>query len=357
LLQIIEKINVEILIVSYNSALFEFLTKVRMNFKIILIGHLHLSYEAYRYVFKLTNISVVFPTKQTLLQYFDTPIYSKFGYIPYFITIPELNRVDQNYKNEKFYDITYIGSITKTKGFHLLAKKWTKITKLIPNARLNVIGSGKLYNPSQILGKYKISEEKYESSFIKYLVNKDGSIFDSVVFHGNLGVEKSSILERTRIGIVNPIAQSETFCLSVFDFTSKNVPVVTMKRFGLVDTVKDLENGLTYRYKFRFVKTIVKLHRNNKIYELIRNNSGTNFINKNFPLEKTIQKWIDLLNNDQFETVLALENLRENFNFLRVANNYLRKLIPILPPIVYYEFTYKKIRRTARIILLKFGVI
>lgn len=357
LIEIIKKFKVEILVLGYSPDLLKETLDYLKGIRIFLVGHLHLSEEAYKLVSNSSNITVVFPTKQVMMSYFDTPIYNRVTFVPHFLTHTKKEEIHSSETNSSFFDITYIGSITKTKGFHLLAKNWKKISKSIPNARLNVIGSGKLYNPSQQLGKFGIAEEKYESIFIKYLTDKNGNILKNVIFHGTLGPEKDKILNLTRIGVVNPIAQSETFCLSVFDFTILKIPVVTMKRFGLVDTVKDYENGLTYRFKRNLGKTIIKVYRSTKLNESITENSGITFIEKHFPLNYVITSWEALFNGAMPVIDYTKSDFRENYHFIRLTNHYMRKLLKFLPPIVYYEFLYKKIRKISRLVLEKVGLI
>ncbi|MBE9170134.1 hypothetical protein IQ238_22290 [Pleurocapsales cyanobacterium LEGE 06147] len=59
----------------------------------------------------------------------------------------------------------FLGNLILPKGFHLLARVWSFVIKERPDAKLIVIGSGKLYNRNNKLGKYcpqtVLSEEQY----------------------------------------------------------------------------------------------------------------------------------------------------------------------------------------------------
>lgn len=50
------------------------------------------------------------------------------------------------------HEVTYIGSLIPEKGFHVIAKYWKKILTKIPDAQLNVIGTGYLYNRKAVRG-------------------------------------------------------------------------------------------------------------------------------------------------------------------------------------------------------------
>lgn len=79
----------------------------------------------------------------------------------------------------------------------MIAKAWKTVLAAVPDAKLNVIGAGNLYDRNSKLGKYGIAEESYENSFMPYLTEKfeeDGEIKErilpSVKFWGLMGVEK-----------------------------------------------------------------------------------------------------------------------------------------------------------------------
>lgn len=123
----------------------------------------------------------VFVGKQMHDRYIDHDISSKSIYI--YNMYPEVEEVRSNSNG---YNVTYIGSLIPSKGFHILAKSWKKVLQKIPQARLQVIGSGQLYNKNSKLGKYGIAEEQYETKFMRYLVDKKGNVLDSVNFFGVL---------------------------------------------------------------------------------------------------------------------------------------------------------------------------
>ena len=54
---------------------------------------------------------------------------------------------------ERENEVTFLASIVPHTHFHLLAKVWKEVIRQVPDAHLNVIGSGNLYNNSKALGK------------------------------------------------------------------------------------------------------------------------------------------------------------------------------------------------------------
>lgn len=116
----------------------------------------------------------------------------------------------------------------------------------VPEAKLYVVGSGRLYNHEEELGSLGVASKDYENMFAKYLMH-DGKLIPSVKFCGNMGIEKSEIFYRTTVGVINPNGTDETFGISALDMAACGVPVVTRAINGLFDTVKHNETGLSGR--------------------------------------------------------------------------------------------------------------
>ena len=102
------------------------------------------------------------------------------------------------------YDVVYIGSLVEAKGFHVLAEAWSKVLKKVPDARLKVIGSGKLYDRNNSLGRYGIASENYEKRFMPFLTDDKGAIIPSVEFLGTMGTEKYEVIKKAAVGVANP---------------------------------------------------------------------------------------------------------------------------------------------------------
>lgn len=240
---------------------------------------------------------------------------------------------------ERGHEVTYLGSLIPVKGFHVLAKVWKDILKEVPDAHLNVIGSGRVYDSNAKLGSYGIAEESYEKEFIPYLTDDNGHILPSVTFWGRLGNEKEKILARTKVGVPNPAGTSETFCLSAVEMSLYGARIVSKRYVGLIDTVSK-EVGQLFDKETNFIEMVTR--------ELLdksdRNDEAWDFIHSNFSSETISGEWIalfkKLLIDAPFHTANnKMVNSKYNFKYLREVNRKLKAFLPFgkkLPTMDYY---------------------
>lgn len=283
---------------------------------------------------------------------YDTKIYKKISIIPNFINFDVLNTLFYNESRTDFRDkfiITYIGSISASKGLHILASVWHKISILIPNAELHIVGSTSLYGEidlsidSEVRGSYEI---KVKSIFDRNLISSN-----KVVYHGKLGIEKYKVIINSDVGIVNPSGKSEVFTNSVIDFSLFNVPVLGKNRYGLVSMIEQGVNG----YKFNNLREMtryISLIYNNKDLKF----KGLEFIRSRFSNEvHSVNNWALLFDN-QFENSFLVRNKKvtlrmifHNLFYLRVISKVIRTLIPVFPSLVDFEFLFKKFYRKIKL--------
>lgn len=293
---------------------------------------------------------IVFCGKQFYDRYIDhnISIYSTyiFNMIPYYkakaknFTIPNFN-------------ITYIGAIIPSKGFLIVAKSWKKIIKKIPNAKLNVIGSGALYNRSIKLGKYSLAEEKFEKKIIKQLKKADSNL-SSIKFWGVLGEkEKRNIISNTSVGIMNPSARTETFGISSIDFQQQNIPVVIRMKNGLLDTFLPGKTGLGYKHSFCLSNKIIKLYSNPVLRSKLGSSSDL-FVNNNFEAKLIFKRWINLLTDFQNNQLPLYEKPTNfyfnNFKWIRIIIRWIRFNlgVQLFPPLINIETLIYKIYMKSR---------
>lgn len=312
----------------------------KTNVKIIFWVHNYLFYNAIKTINSLKNeFRIVFCGKQFYDRYIDHPIIESSAYI--YNMIPKIKNSYTHISDEKF-NITFIGAIIPSKGFHYVAKAWKKIIKKIPNAKLYVIGSGALYSSKIALGKYSLAEEPYESYIINHLISADSDL-NSVEFCGVLDEKKKrEVISKTQIGIVNPSARTETFGISSTDFQQQNVPVVIRKKNGLLDTFSPNVTGLGFNFPSLIHRPIIKLYKNKSLRDNLASN-GAMFINEKFQIEESILKWLQLLfdleNSKKPNYSPPNDFIFNNFKFIRIFNRILRLNLKmkIIPSIIEVE--------------------
>lgn len=297
-----EKIDILIHQISKKRAWYEYVKKKRVN--LIAWAHIYPSYEECRCIKECENEKrIVFVGKEEYDYYLDDDIIEKAAWIYNMMDFSGEHKYrSQNYKKT----VTYMGSLVPAKGFHELAKVWPRIVKKVPDAELNVIGTGRVYDRNQTMGKYGIASKDYEESFMPYLINSDGKIMDSVHFLGIVGTEKEDIFVQSAVGVVNPTAIGETFCLSAIEMELCGVPVVSRKLHGLMDTIRHNQTGLLFKNEDEFVKYVVYLLEN-KDKNLQLSGKACAFVRENFDAEKLMRKWSELLER-------VYENEREKFD-------------------------------------------
>lgn len=283
-------------------------------------------------------------SKEQLYRVRDHSIFNKSKYIFNGFQDELYNSISNNFRDENI--VTYVGSIVPDKGFHVIAKKWKKVVKQIPDAKLMVIGTGKLYDRNQRLGMWGIAEERYEKKFMKHLLDKDGKIMDSVEFMGLMGPEKIKILSKTKVGVVNPTAKSENCPGTALEFQASGIPVVSKARYGLLDTVQHTKSGFLVRRESNLHKPIIKLLNNDRL-RIQMGNNGVAFIKAKFNYEIIVKQWVELFEevekNNEHKLDFTVYNPSYNYNYLRELNRRIKFVFPFLKSFVEYRTEVKKI--------------
>lgn len=295
--------------------------------KSIVWAHNYISCEETRIITNTNYIKrVIFVGKQEYDRYIDHNIIYKSQYIYNMFNSQIKNYKRNNNLNEQ---VTYTGSLVESKGFHILASQWKKIIKKIPDAKLNVIGSGQLYNRDSKLGKYNIADENYEMKFMRYLIDKRGKIIPSVNFYGVLGQEKINIYNKTMVGVINPSGITETFGLSAVEMEACGIPIVTKNIYGLTDTTKHKKTGLLFNTKRQFKRNIICLLKNKEL-NIKLGNQAKSFILNEFNPEKIVEQWQktfeDILKNRNPIYTTPNDCLFNDYKWLRIINRNIKKI-------------------------------
>jgi glycosyltransferase involved in cell wall biosynthesis len=257
------------------------------NAELIAWAHVNPSQKTLRILGKARSVKkVVALGGRQYMTWIDNPVARKAIVIKNGQYLPESHGI--KYSEPKY--VTYLGSIVPQKGFHLLAKIWPEVHKQNPDLRLKVIGSGSLYDPNAQMGKFGIADEQYESLFMNYL----GESILSVDFLGKINAEeKNQVVSNSFIGIVNPSGNTENCPASALDFEAYGVPVVSVYKLGLIDTVDNMRTGVLVRNYKRIPKALNELVSNTYFRNELSVNCR-NYLSTNFDFSNIVNEWMEL---------------------------------------------------------------
>lgn len=230
--------------------------------------------------------------------------------------------------------VVYIGSIVYPKGFHVLARVWPHILQQRPDAKLVVIGSGKLYERSQKLGKWGVAEESYEAKYIRpFLSDRDGNIIKSVYFAGLLGSEKDKILRNADVGVVNPTGQTETFCISAVEIQACGTPVVSAATGGLLDTIVHNHTGLLGSSDRELISNILYLLNNPDICRQFGEH-GIDFVLQNFDYHIIAKQWLQVITDVFNDTPLTPQPMKSNYFYNAKIFKEILRIVKVKVPLL-----------------------
>lgn len=242
------------------------------------------------------------------------------------VTQEQITKAKQIANSDRKPNVVFIGSLTPYKNFHILAELWPNIKKRVPDAELYVIGSANLYDKVDKLGRFQITEESYENSFMPFL-SENGEISPSVHFLGKLGKEKNDILLNCKVGVPNPPGYGETFSIAAVEMQSMGCSVTGMRVPGYMDTIF---NGYIADTKEQLEDYIVKL----LLETAPRTYDHTiDYVMSHFSMSTYIKDWEKLLLSDlsiHIHNVRRIKNLNYRLKWLKEIMRYVKDICPIL---------------------------
>ncbi len=286
--------------------------------------------------------------REQLDLYRDHAAFNKSDYIFNPITTEQIDNAKKCY-SEKRRDksVVFMGSLTPAKSFDVLAKAWPNVIKRVPDATLDVIGGGNLYNRDWKLGQWGLAEESFENSFMKPLLDDNGKILQSVKFWGVLGSEKNQILRSACVGVPNPTGKTETYGFVAVEMQMAGCLIATMKCPGFLDTVV-CKQSILYGSPAKLARSIVLLlsKKNDTFHQTIHD------IDLKFNLTKIGAEWEKLLTEcipygQYLHDHNKLENANYAFKWLREINRKIKGIIPggeTLPSLLFYEYALFKLK-------------
>lgn len=299
--------------------------------------HNYVNHSLIKYIYEIHSVKrIVFVSHELYDHYIDSEALTKCTFI--------FNMFDGRYFTARNTDslskhiVTYTAGLYKNKTFHVLASMWKDILHEVPDAKLYVIGSGKLYNKDSKLGPLGLADEEYEAVFTEALMS-DGKLLPSVKFLGLMGQEKSEIYNITSVGITN--FNRETFCYTALEMEACAIPVVNKATGGFLDTVKHGVTGLQGKNYDEIKRYIIMLLKDKEL-NLRLGRQAHEFASSAFLPEKIIKQWLklfdDVMNGKPAEYLKPSGNFREHYKWLKIINRWLR--LHHLSPASLHEIWY-----------------
>jgi len=324
----------------------------KFDVKLVIWAHCFVPTKMLRIYSRYDNVAgIVCVGKEQLLQYQDHAAFKKSTSIFNGIHID----ISKNLKtySERPNNVVYVGSLVRLKGFHLLARAWKHVLREVPDAKLFVIGSGRLYNRNSTMGVYGIAEKNYESVFIKDIIDGNGSIISSVRFLGILGAEKNTILGNAKVGVPNPSGETETFGYTAIEFQLAGAMVVTKSCPGYLDTVP-AESGILYSHTSELAKSIISLLKRDNYKQA----ESMQYIRDRFSFEIVSEQWESLFSTISSEGGIITRKVfetRDKSWFSKIArmNKTIKEVLPfgyILPSILFYSEIFKQFQFYIRLL-------
>jgi glycosyltransferase involved in cell wall biosynthesis len=236
---------------------------------------------------------IIYVERYDLCHIRHTKSFYKSTYIPNGIEKEIYYRNSNDVPNEK--TLVFLGSITPTKGFHLLAKSWPTILKKVPEASLHIIGSGKLYNNHTSLGPLGLSTSEYENELIPYIGGTQAELKKNRVFCQGLSTRNDviEILKKARVACINPNSWGslESCSVSSLEIQLSGVPVIAGRAGGNLLTIKHRKTGiLVKRPEKELAKEVIRLLDDEELNKRMRQKAPEHIL-EHYSLDRIILQW------------------------------------------------------------------
>lgn len=195
--------------------------------------------------------------------------------------------------------VTFVGALTPSKGFHWLAQAWPGVYAKHPSWRLVVCGSSGLYgNKGLHPGSNGLADREYEECFLGFL---GGSLQSAsamgVTFRGS--VSKKSLqaqISDSAFVVVNPNWRdsTETFCMSAVESLVLGRAVIGGRAGALPETVGHGRGGLLNSSVLELQENICRLIENQELRVQLAE-AGRSWSLRHYSQDAVINRWCDFL--------------------------------------------------------------
>ena len=233
--------------------------------------------------------------------------------------------------------VVYLGNIVKQKGFHIVARVWPRVLERFPDAKLRVVGTGRLYDRSIPLGPWGIATEAYERKYlIPHLSGSNGQPHPSVEFLGLLGGDRVQVLQRAGVGVINPSGETENCPGSALELQAAGTAVVSGAYWGVMDTVVHGHTGLLGRTDSDLVENICALL-GDPMRAVKMGEAGIAYVQNKYDYRTIVEAWVrtldEVVRGERPCRLPAKPNKFRHAKILRLTNEAIKQLLPALKPL------------------------
>ena len=311
------------------------------------------NFENFRTIYNLSKckylVKNICVSSEQLNYLYDTKLYEKSTYIYNALNFNIFNNLkESNFDINEAKSICYMGNLYPNSGYEILLDIWKMIEKEYGNSiSLKIIGSKDLYDSDKMKKRYSLKTFKRLEKKERVLYNKNGLLKENIKLYGiQGGEEKNDIMRNSHVGVANITPQGDTFGLSVVEFQALNVPVISINKDGVRETVVNNSTGILVNNKKELYKALKKILDN----ETLRNELSINGyieMKRRFDLDEIIKEWEELLREPT-----KFNKKKDDFDkfcydrkFIIWLNSKIKKIIPILPSIMFYKYFKYVIKR------------
>lgn len=137
--------------------------------------------------------------------------------------------------------VVFAGYLGESKGAHRVLEMWPHVREQLPDATLVVAGSGRLYGENRALGPLGIAAPDFEARHLQPLVARFGSLEASGIRMAGLLAPSAlrDLYDQSALGLANLNweGQTETFCCSAVEMLASSLPVFSVARGALPETI------------------------------------------------------------------------------------------------------------------------
>lgn len=248
------------------------------------------------------------------------------------------------------YRVCYIGNLYPESGYETIIDAWKDVEKKVPQAELVIIGGNNLYDINKMKSAYsKKSFENLKKKEEQVFLDFSGRLKDTIKFVGvRGGIDKLKIMASAYVGIANITLAGDTFGLAAVEFQALGVPVVSINKYGVRETVSNGKTGILVDKKSQLANTICELLENEDLHNKY-SIEGKKFARENFSIDKIILEWEEFfLNIDEDRGIYIRDNLfKYNGKWLLLLNAKIRNIPAFknIPPILFYKYLNYGLKR------------